>query len=370
MTDPDLLYKIAFSSIRGMNLTLGRELLHLVGSEKDFFDMPESRLRYLTQSKATIYSAEYRAKALENAAAELSFLESNRISALYFTDPRYPKRLLECDDAPAVIYTCGSLDLNELRMVGIVGTRHATPYGIEFTRRLVTDLAEKVGNVAIVSGLAYGIDIAAHRAALAAGVPTVGVMATGLNNIYPADHRSDARRIVSEGGMLLTEYGHRTPVHKGNFVARNRIIAGLCDCIVVAESAEKGGALITANLAAGYNRDVFALPGRVSDPYSAGCNRLIAGSAAMLIRDVEDLCRAQQWPLNDSAANTGSPQLPIELNSDETLIVEFLTMNPNAALQQLTAATGFSVSKLMSLLIDMEFRGLVLALPGGRYQRV
>lgn len=370
MTGAELLHKIAFSSIRGMNLTLARELLRLAGSEKEFFDMPESRLRYLTQSKARIYSADYRARALEEAAAEISFLESNKISALYFTDPRYPRRLLECEDAPAVIYTCGSLDLNELRMVGIVGTRHATPYGIEFTRRLVADLAEKVGNVAIVSGLAYGIDIAAHRAALAAGVPTIGVMATGLNNIYPADHRADARRIVSDGGLLITEYGHRTPVHKGNFVARNRIIAGLCDCIVIAESAEKGGALITANLAAGYNRDVFALPGRVSDPYSAGCNRLIANSAATLIRNVDDLCRNQGWPLNAPDEIPDSPQLPIELNSDEAQIVDFLTMNPDAGLQQLTAATGFTVSKLMSLLIDMEFRGLVLALPGGRYQRV
>ncbi len=370
MTNRELLYKIAFSSVRGMNLTLGRELLQLAGSEKEFFEMPETRLRYLTQSKARIYSADYRAKVLEDAAAELSFLEANKITALYFTDPAYPHRLLECDDAPTVIYTCGSLDLNERRMVGIVGTRHATPYGIEFTRKLVTDLAENVGNVAIVSGLAYGIDIAAHRAALAVGVPTVGVMATGLNNIYPADHRGDARRMVSDGGLLVTEYGHRTPVHKGNFVARNRIIAGLCDCVVVAESAEKGGALITANIAAGYNRDVFALPGRISDPYSAGCNRLIAASTAMLISDASDLCRALQWPVKNAADSVASPQLPIEMNSDEARIVESLTTDSGASVQQLTALTGFSVSKLMSLLIDMEFRGLVLALPGGRYQRV
>lgn len=370
MIGGELLYKIAFGSIRGMNLTLGRELLRLAGSEKEFFEMPETRLRYLTQSKARIYSSDYRAAVLNQAASELSFLETNKISAIYFTDGNYPHRLLECDDAPAVIYTCGPLDLNERRMAGIVGTRHATPYGLEFTRRLVFDLAEKVKNVAIVSGLAYGIDIAAHRAALSAGLPTVGVMATGLNNIYPADHRAEARRMVSDGGLLVTEYGHSTPVHKGNFVARNRIIAGLCDCIVVVESAEKGGALITANLASGYNRDVFALPGRISDPYSAGCNRLIAGATAMLIRDADDLCRALRWPVINDPDNIQTPQLPIELNSDEARIVEFLTTNSDASLQQLTASTGFSVSKLMSLLIDMEFRGLVLALPGGRYQRV
>ncbi|MDE6222667.1 MAG: DNA-processing protein DprA [Muribaculaceae bacterium] len=369
-SNPRLRYQIAFASIRGMNLTLGRELLRMVGSEREFFALSEMRLRYLTQSKARIYSDEYRQRVLEEAAAEELFIEANRITPVYFTDPAYPRRLLECEDAPLLLYTCGGLDLNERRMVGIVGTRHATPYGLEFTRTLVNELAEKVGNVAIVSGLAYGVDIAAHRAALAAGLPTVGVMATGMQSIYPSDHRADAQRMASEGGLIVTEYGHLTPVHKGNFVARNRIIAGLCDCVVVVESAEKGGALITANLAMGYNRDVYALPGRVGDIYSAGCNRLIAGSTAMLIRNAEDLCHAQHWPMRTSHQEGDEPQLPIELNSDESQIVDFLGENPNATLAQLTAATGFRVSKLMSLLIDMEFRGLVLALPGGRYQKV
>lgn len=365
-----LRYQIAFASIRGMNLTLGRELLNMVGGEREFFALSETRLRYLTQSKARIYSDEYRERILKDAAAEVMFIESNKITPVYFTDPAYPRRLLECEDAPMMLYTCGDFDLNERRMVGIVGTRHATPYGLEFTRSLVSELAERVGNVAIVSGLAYGIDIAAHRAALAAGIPTVGVMATGMQSIYPGDHRNDAQRMVAEGGLLVTEYGHLTPVHKGNFVARNRIIAGLCDCVIVVESAEKGGALITANLALGYNRDVYALPGRVGDIYSAGCNRLIAGATAMLIRNAEDLCRAQHWPMRAAHQEGDDPQLPIELNSDESQIVDFLGQNPDATLAQLTAATGFRISKLMSLLIDMEFRGLVLALPGGRYQKV
>lgn len=363
-------YKIAFASIRGMNLTLGRELLRMIGSEREFFALSETRLRYLTQSKARIYSDEYRAAILQESAAEVNFIEANNIRALYFTDNDYPRRLLECEDAPLMLYTCGSFNLNDCRMVAIVGTRHATPYGLEFTRKFVGELAERVGNVAIVSGLAYGVDIAAHRAALAAGIPTVAVMATGLNSIYPSDHRNDAGRMVSEGGLLVSEYGHSTAVHKGNFVARNRIIAGLSDCVVVVESAEKGGALITANLALGYNRDVYALPGRVDDPYSAGCNRLIATSTAMLIRNIEDLCRAQNWPMLTQSADGNPPQLPIELNSDEAQIVECLERTPNASLAQLTAATGFGISKLMSILIDMEFRGLVLALPGGRYQRV
>ncbi|MCM1309495.1 MAG: DNA-processing protein DprA [Bacteroides sp.] len=362
-----LQYQIAFSSIRGMNVTLGRELLRIVGSEREFFALSETRLRYLTQSKARIYSDEYRARVLSESVVESAFIESHSVRPLYFTEPGYPRRMLECEDAPLMLYACGNLDLNDCRLVGIVGTRHATPYGLDFVRKFVGDLASKVSNLVIVSGLAYGIDIAAHRASLKANVPTVGVMATGLQTVYPSEHRSDAQTMVSSGGMLVTEYGHLTPIHKGNFVARNRIVAGICDCIVVVESAEKGGALITANLAVGYNRDVFAVPGRISDQYSAGCNRLIAGSMAMLIRDAEDLCRAMHWPMLEARPEE-APALPMELNSDESQIVSFLEHNPDSSLSQLTAATGFGVSKLMSILIDLEFRSVVMALPGGRYQ--
>lgn len=364
-----LQYRIAFASIRGMNVTLAREVLRLVGGEREFFQASETRLRFLTQSKARIYSDEYRARVLAEAATEEVFVNSYGINVLYFTDPEFPARLLQCDDAPVMLYTMGNIDLNKCRTVGIVGTRHATPYGLEFTRKLVEDLGSMVENVVIVSGLAYGIDIAAHRASLRSGVPTVAVMATGLQTVYPADHRSDAQQIVTDGGLLITEYGHREPIHKGNFVARNRIVAGLCDCLVVAESAERGGALITANLAAGYCRDVMALPGRIGDEYSAGCNRLIAGNVASLIRNAEDLCRAMRWPIAGEEV-AEQPQLPMELNPDEAKIVEFLERNEDASLTQITAATGFAVSKLMSHLIDMEFRGLVMALPGGRYRSV
>ncbi len=361
-------YQIAFASIRGMTASLGRELLRLCGSEREFFTMSESQLRYLTQSRARIYSDEYRTRTLKNAAIEAEFVERNCISTLYFTTDNFPQRLADCDDAPAMLYSIGDLDLNSSRMVAIVGTRHATSYGVDFTRRLVEDLSERLDNVVIVSGLAYGIDIAAHRAALRAGVPTVAVMATAMNSIYPADHRRDATEIVNSGGLLLTEYGHLEPIHKGNFVARNRIVAGLCDCLVVAESATKGGALITANLAAGYNRDVLALPGRISDTYSGGCNRLIGAGMAGLITCADDLCQAMNWDARPT--RSAAPSLPMPLNNDEAAIVNFLEHNDDVSLSALTAATGFGVSKLMSMLIDMEFRGLVLSMPGGRYRRL
>ncbi len=369
MVDADtLLYRLAFASVRGMSVTLARELLRLCGSEREFFAMSETQLRNLTQSSASIYSAAYRAQKLRDAEAELRFVRSHSVSTLYFTDEAFPRRLLECEDAPVLLYGSGATDLNNCHAIGIVGTRHATAYGIDFTRRLVDDLARTVENPVIVSGLAYGIDIAAHRAALSAGIPTVAVMATGISTIYPADHRSTAVDMVRHGGMLLTEYSSSEAIHKGNFVARNRIVAGLCDCLVVSESASKGGALITANLAAGYNRDVFALPGRISDKYSAGCNRIIGAGMAQLISGVDDLIDAMGWTRLSAAGEPTQNSLPMPLNPTEDLIVKFLESNEDASLSQLTAATGMAVAKLMSTLIDMEFRGLLLSLPGARYR--
>lgn len=369
MVDADLLlYRLAFASVRGMTVTLARELLRLCGSEKEFFEMSETQLRNLTQSSASIYSAAYRAQKLRDAQSELRFVTSHSVSTLYFTDESFPRRLLECEDAPVLLYGSGATDLNNCHTIGIVGTRHATAYGIEFTRRLVDDLARMVENPVIVSGLAYGIDVAAHRAAIAAGIPTVAVMATGISTIYPADHRSTAVDIVRRGGMLLTEYSSAEAIHKGNFVARNRIVAGLCDCLVVSESAAKGGALITANLAAGYNRDVFALPGRIGDKYSAGCNRIIGAGMAQLISGADDLIDSMGWTRLPSVDAPVQNSLPLPLNPAEEIIVKFLESNEDASLSQLTAATGMGVAKLMSTLIDMEFRGLLLSLPGARYR--
>lgn len=364
----ELVYRIAFASIRGINVTLARELLRLCVSEREFFSMSETQLRYLTQSKASIYSADYRARMLHQAEAERLYVSCNSVVPLYFTDDTYPQRLLECEDAPVLLYSAGQTNLNDAHVIGIVGTRHATAYGVDFTRRLIEDLAYKLDNPVIVSGLAYGIDVAAHRAALAAKIPTVAVMATGINSIYPADHRSTAVDMVRSGGMLLTEYSTAEPVHKGNFVARNRIVAGMCECVIVVESDRKGGALITADLAARYGRDVFALPGRINDKYSSGCNRIIGAGMAGLITSADDLCAAMGWTVKQTPESYATPELPMPANAEEQQIVDFLRANEDASLSQITAATGFPVGKLMSTLIDMEFRGLLLSLPGSRYR--
>ncbi|MDE7407994.1 MAG: DNA-protecting protein DprA, partial [Muribaculaceae bacterium] len=221
MTDT-LIYKLAFASVRGINPRLATELLRMLGSEQAFFEASETQLHYITQSKAKIYNLDYRQQLLEKAAAESTFIASNHIRPLYYTDPEYPHRLADCDDAPAMLYTLGNCDMNQARILGIVGTRHASIYGISFTERLVEELAQSIDGLVIVSGLAYGIDIAAHRAAMRCGVPTIAVLAHGLDTIYPAPHRHEAADIARRGGALVTEYSKGTRPLAPYFLARNR----------------------------------------------------------------------------------------------------------------------------------------------------
>ena len=359
-------YQIAFASLRSMTRRLADELLSRIGGEEEFFCATESQLSALMGCRNKLFSDQYRNEILEKAKRELSFINENSITPLYYTDGNYPKRLSECDDAPLLLYTIGNCDLNSTHIVSIVGTRHATPYGIDFTMKLVENLSKKLDNLIIVSGLAYGIDIAAHRAALHYNVPTAAVLAHGLNTIYPAAHRNSAADIVHSRGSLISDYMSQDSLHKGNFIARNRIVAGLCDCLVVVESAEKGGALITANIAAGYNRDVMALPGRTSDPYSRGCNRLINRNVAALISDADDLINAMQWT---PRADEGCQQpLPLELSADEKAIIDKLTQQGEATINQLSISLSIPMSRLMPLLIDMEFNGLIITFPGGKFR--
>ncbi|MDE5744992.1 MAG: DNA-processing protein DprA [Paramuribaculum sp.] len=367
MSCEPLVYRIAFASLKGINRTLAGEILSRVGGEEDFFAATDSALSSMMGVRSKIFDRTYRDTLIEKAKKEADFIAAHSIAALYFTDAAYPGRLDDCEDAPLMLYATGSCDLNKSVTIGIVGTRHATPYGIEFTERLVNALADSLEEApVIVSGLAFGIDIAAHRAALKRGLPTVAVLAHGLNTIYPAQHRQAAVNIARSNGLLLTEYSSSDPVHKGNFVARNRIVAGLCDCLFVAESAVKGGALITAALAADYNRDVFALPGRISDKYSAGCNKLIAGNSAALISDPDDLIDAMGWRRKPEQSVTQT--LFAELLPEEQAVVDYLTEKGEARVNQLSIALDISVGKLMALLIDMEFKGILLAFPGARYR--
>ena len=364
MTDP---YLIAFASLRSINRRLAEGILSRTGDEATFFTLPESKLSAIMGCSNRLFDSDYRAELMQRARNEARFIDENRIHTLYFRNSDYPSRLTECDDAPLMLYTLGECDINASHMISIVGTRHATPYGIDFVTRLIDDLAAKLDSPpVIVSGLAYGIDIAAHRAAMNAGLPTVAVLAHGLNTIYPAAHRNAAAEIVHKGGMLVTDYMSKSVMHKGNFVARNRIVAGLSDCLVVAESAEKGGALITAGIAAAYNRDVMALPGRTSDKYSRGCNRLIASNVAALIDGADALIEAMQWKSKPTEGT--QEELPVTMSPDEQSIADYLTANGEGCINEMCVTLGIPISRLMTTLIDMEFKGIIITYPGGKYR--
>lgn len=360
-----LTYRIAFASIRGMGCDLARKVLDVIPSEQEFFNMKEANLMHITGTRSKIYESTYRNACLEKAQRELEFITENHITTSYFLDNDFPARLTQAPDAPIMLYSIGPCNLNAPHMVSIVGTRHATDYGRRFCDALIEDLSTTLPDVVIVSGLAYGIDIAAHRAALRHKVATVGVQARGLNKIYPTNHRNDAAAIVKHGGAIVTDYMSQDEVHKGNFVARNRIIAALSDCTVIVESANKGGALITANIAASYNRDVFALPGRINDEYSKGCNRLITNNQAALITCADDLLRAMNWQAREH--KNKELELFPQLNADEQAIVDAIRNKGDVHVNELTQMLGWPVYRVMSMLVELECRGIIATLPGCRY---
>lgn len=362
-----LQYRIAFASLRGMGYDLAQKILSVIPTEKDFFDIPEKELQNLLQSKVKMTERDYRLAHLEKAREEVDFVTRNDIGITYFTDNNYPTRLAHAQDAPILLFSKGNCDLNASHIISIVGTRHATAYGKAFCSKFVAELKALVDDVVIVSGLAYGVDIYAHRAALANGVPTIGVLAHGLNTIYPATHRKDAVNMIHSGGALLTDYMSSDKIHPGNFVARNRIVAGLADCTLVVESAEKGGSLITAGIATSYNRDVFALPGRANDTYSAGCNKLIRNNAASLITSAQDLVSAMRWETHHETQIGRQLQMFPDITPEEQPIIDYLREHNETHINVLCNALGIPMSQLMSTLIDLEFKSMITSLPGAKY---
>ena len=364
-TTTPLTYRMAFANLQGMGIDLAHKLLDVVGSEERFFTMNERELRSLTRGRSKIYRDDYRQEVLQRAARELEFVREHGIATTYFTDTDYPHRLREAPDAPAMIYTLGNCDLESKHVISVVGTRHATQYGIRFCDTLIGDLAARLPDLVVVSGLAYGIDIAAHRSALKHGVATVAVLPRGLNHIYPAAHRGDAAAIARHGGMLLTDYTSQDAVQKSNFLARNRIVAALSDCTVIVESAGSGGALVTASLAMSYDRDVLAVPGRIGDEFSTGCNKLIATNKAALITGADDLLAAMRW---ESAA-PAPVQLDLfpELTREEQAVVDTIRDHGEVHLNTLADALHQPVYKLMSILVELDCKRIITTLPGCRY---
>lgn len=362
-------YQLAFSMIPGLNLTTARQLAIKCAGEENFFHATTGALQALTATPGKHFTQEAREKYLFQAIKERGFVECNHISCLYYADEEhYPHRLAECSDGPVMLYKYGPCELDNVRTLAIVGTRRATAYGIEFTRRLVADLAAAIDNLVIISGLAYGIDVTAHKAALDEGIPTVAVLGQPLNDIYPAEHRGIASKMVKAGGALVTEYATCMPTHRGNFLARNRIIAGLSDAVLVVESSIKGGAMVTARIGAAYNREVFAVPGRVNDEHSAGCNRLIATNGAQLITCADDLIECMGWTRRKVVGQQKS--LPLDISEEKREILQLIREHPEYTVNDLSIKSGKPYSALVDLLFQLEMSDLIISIPGGRYAYV
>jgi len=308
--------------------------------------------------------------AMKRAEAEVKYMEEHKIRAYTLLDDDYPQRLLECADAPLVLYYIGNADLNQTKIISIVGTRQISNYGRDLCHKFMRELHEMCPEVLIVSGLAYGVDICAHRESLANGYDTLGVLAHGLDQIYPYHHRDTAAKMVEHGG-LLTEFMTQTNADKANFVRRNRIVAGISDATIVVESASKGGSLITAEIAQSYDRAVFAFPGNIGQPFSEGCNNLIRDNGAGLISSAEDFVKAMGWQYDavrrQAIADGIERQLFPELSPEEQKIVSLLQQTNDLQLNIISVKTGIAISQITALLFQLEMKGVIKPLAGGMY---
>ena len=352
MESEEIYYTIALSRLSGISQAMSAEAYRTLGSGKAVYEQHRELAHW--------------DDALHRAAAEMEFITKNNIRVLTMQDDDYPARLRECPDAPIILFYKGTADLNQRRVINIVGTRHCTSYGQDLVHRLISDLRQLCPDVLIVSGLAYGIDICAHRNALQNGYETVGILAHGLDQIYPHAHRQTAVEMVKQGG-LLTEYMSQTEALPNNFRQRNRIVAGISDATVLVESAFKGGGLITIRIAQEYGRDTFAFPGAVGMPYSEGCNKAIRNNMAGLITSARDFVEAMGWKTVQEKPETVERQLFPDLNPEEQQIVSLLQQTNDLQLNIISVKTNLPIGQLTALLFQLEMKGVVKPLAGGTY---
>ncbi len=362
----NLKYKIAISLIPGIGTVTARNLIAYVGSVEGVFQEKEKNLMKIPGVGEVNAQKVVRQNVLERAKREVDFILKNRIKTFFYLDENYPTRLKNCSDAPIILFYKGNANLNERKVISVVGTRNATNYGKELCDELMRSFSQRNYPLLVVSGLAYGIDVHAHKACLKYDIPTVGVFAHGLDNIYPALHAPIATKMLEKGG-LLTDFISESKIERQNFLRRNRIIAGLADATIIVESAEKGGALVTADIANSYNRDVFAFPGRSNDPFSRGCNKLIKLNEAVLIENQLDIEKAMNWDVKTSSARVFQTSLFVELTADEQKLVDLLK-GGDRFVDEITIETQMPMSRVSALLLGLEFNGLVISLPGKMYR--
>ena len=361
-----LIYQIALTQIKGIGDILARNLLDIIGDEEQVFKSNKKELLAKGVSPKLINEI-LNPDVFRRAEKELYFIEKNKIEAFFIKDDNYPTRMKECPDAPILLYFKGKTDFNPPKVIGIVGTRKSTDYGTSFCKDFLDEISSLYPDTLIVSGLAYGIDIQSHKAALKFNLPTIGVLAHGLDRIYPAVHRNTAVEMLENGG-LLTEFQSTTEPDKFNFVKRNRIIAGMSDAIIVVESDIKGGSLITADIANSYNRDVFAVPGRVSDSYSQGCNKLISDNKAIIFESTAEFLNQMNWANTKKSKKNQQQKLFLDLSEQEQVIYDILEKSENVHVNAISVETNIPVSQLFFNLLEMEMKGIIKPLPGGLYQ--
>ncbi|MEY2917292.1 MAG: DNA-protecting protein DprA [Bacteroidota bacterium] len=361
----DLLYQIALTLVPNIGDVHAKALATLYGNAQSIFKAKKKELEAI-EGIGTI-----RAQSIKNFVDfssiedEIKFIERYKIAPLFITDKNYPQRLLNCYDSPVLLFYRGNADLNTTKIISVVGTRNNSEYGKSVCEKLIAELAEQ--NILIISGLAFGIDTIAHKAALKNNLQTVGVLAHGLDRIYPSQNKALAKQMIEQGG-LLTDFISNTNPDKQNFPKRNRIVAGICDALIVIESSKKGGSLITAELANGYNKDVFAIPGKTTDTRSEGCNYLIKQNKASLITCAADLIELMSWDAKEKKQKNKQRELFIELTPEERIIVDILQQQENTQIDQLYLKSGLSSSAVAQALLMLEMQNAVMSLPGKIYK--
>ena len=363
----ELLYQLALTLVPNIGDVQAKVLVQHYGSASAVFKARRSELEKIEGMGEVRASAIRGFKDFSGAEKEVAFIEKYKIQPLFLTDEAYPKRLLNCYDPPTMLFYKGTADLNSTRMLSVVGTRRSTEYGRHFTEQLIEDLAGE--GVLVVSGLATGIDGIAHKAALKHKLPTVGVVGHGLDKIYPQEHTRLAREMILEGGGVLTEFFSGTDPDKHNFPQRNRIVAGISNATVVIETEVKGGSMITAKLAASYNRDVFALPGRTTDKMSGGCNHLIQHNMAALFTGAKDLLEMLGWS-EQKKKTRPQKELFIELTTDERNILNLLQQKDAVHIDEINIQSGLSSSAVAAALLNLELQNVVVGMPGKMYKIV
>lgn len=366
MTASDLFYTLALQRVEGVGDIMAKKLISHCGSAEGVFKTKSNQLAAIDGVGTSLLKNLKDQSVFDKANKEIAFIQNNNINVAYFQDENYPDKLKHCVDAPLILFTAGNIDLKSRKIISIVGTRQITSYGMEFCKKLIEDLVPL--NPVIVSGFAYGVDIVAHQLAMENNLQTIGVLAHGLNQIYPKTHKKYMAKMEQNGGFM-TEFWSSANPDKENFVKRNRIVAGIAEATIVIESADRGGSLITANIANDYNRDVFAVPGRTTDKYSAGCNNLIKTQKANVLTSAADLIYILNWDIKEESKAV-QKQLFVSLDNDEQKIYDYLLKTGKELMDIIALECEFPIYRISALLLNMELKGVIRPLPGKLFEAI